>query len=137
MENCIFCKILNDEIPCHKVYEDENCLAFLDIAPVNPGHVLVIPKKHFENMEEIPADELANLIIGVKQVGCLIKSKLHCDGYNITVNNDPIAGQIVPHLHFHLIPRKQGDGLTLWPQGGYKQGEAEEICQKLMSKQND
>ena len=134
MDNCIFCKIIANEIPSHKVYEDENVLAFLDIAPVNPGHTLVVPKKHYANLEEISADELCLVIKAVKKVGQAIKSGLKAPGYNIAVNNDPVAGQVVPHLHFHLIPRKEGDGHQLWQQGKYNEDEAENIVNKLKDK---
>ena len=129
--DCIFCKIIAGEIPSFKVYEDENVLAFLDIAPVNPGHTLIVPKKHYANMEEIGEEELGSLIVAVKRVGKAIKDGLGAAGYNISENNDPIAGQIVPHLHFHIIPRRQGDGLRLWPQGKYGEGEAEEIVKRI------
>jgi len=131
MENCLFCKIIAGEIPSYKVYKDENVLAFLDIAPCNPGHTLVIPKKHFQNMEDISEEELTKLILGVKRVGNLIKNKLGYQGYNIMENNDPVAGQIVPHIHWHIIPRQDGDGIELWPQSKYEEGEAEEIIKQI------
>lgn len=131
--SCLFCKIISGEIPSYKVYEDENCLAFLDIAPVNPGHTLVVSKKHFANMEETPEEALCQVIGAVKKVGKALKGGLGVDGYNINVNNDPIAGQIIPHLHFHIIPRHKGDGLKLWEQGKYKEGEAEEVVNKLVN----
>ncbi len=131
MEDCIFCKIANNEILSYKVYENESALAFLDIAPVSSGHTLVIPKKHYKNIEEIPEEEFCELTQVVKRVGKMIKEKLNVAGYNIGVNNDPIAGQIIPHLHFHIIPRAKGDGLELWSQGKYKEGEAEEIVKKI------
>jgi len=129
--DCIFCKIIAGEIPSFKVYEDENSLAFLDIAPVNPGHTLIVPKKHYINMEEIPEDQLCQLAAVIKKIGKAVKDGLGAEGYNVTENNDPISGQIVPHLHFHVIPRRQGDGLRLWPQGKYGEGEAEEIVKRI------
>jgi len=132
---CIFCKIIAGEIPCYKVYENEDILAFLDIAPVNHGHTLVVPKKHFVNLEDIPEDELSKLINAVKKVGWAIKNGLGVSGYNVQVNNDPVAGQVVPHIHFHIVPRKEGDGLQLWPQGKYKEGEAERVLNKIKIKE--
>ena len=111
---CIFCKIVSGEIPADKIYEDESLLAFLDIAPVNPGHVLVIPKKHYENIEETPEEVLCWLIKKVKEVGLAVKNGLGVSGYNIVQNNGSVAGQVVPHLHFHIIPRKENDNLHLW-----------------------
>ncbi|MCX6796443.1 MAG: HIT family protein [Candidatus Falkowbacteria bacterium] len=119
MENCIFCKIIKGELPCYKVYEDEKTIAFLDIAPTNPGHTLVLPRNHFENMEEIEEGELNALIQSVKKVGRMLKNCLEIEGYNITFNNGTIAGQVVPHIHFHVIPRHEGDRLELWPQGKF------------------
>jgi len=130
---CIFCKIINHEIPCHQVYEDDKVLAFLDINPLNPGHTLVVPKKHYSDLEEISDEDLIDLILVVKKVGLLIKEKLGFAGYNVSQNNGEVAGQEVPHLHFHVIPRREGDGLSPWPRRGYKAGEAEEVIKKLES----
>ena len=130
---CIFCKIINHDIPCHPVYEDEKTLVFLDIKPVNPGHLLVIPKTHYQNIEEITNEDFCNLMLIVKKMGCLLKDKLGVIAYNVLENNDPISGQIVPHLHFHVIPRRPGDGHILWPQSEYEPGEAEKIAKQLKS----
>jgi Diadenosine tetraphosphate (Ap4A) hydrolase and other HIT family hydrolases len=128
---CIFCKIIAGEIPSYKIYEDDNAFAFLDIKPVNPGHVLVIPKKHYQNMEEIPDSDLQALILVVKKIGAALKNKLGVIGYNIHENNDLIAGQAVPHLHFHIIPRIETDCLSHWPGSPYLPGQAEDIIKKL------
>lgn len=129
--NCLFCKIVSGDVPSYKIYEDQDVLAFLDIAPVNYGHALVIPKKHYTNFEEITDDDLVKVIKVVKKVGKALKEKLNVEGYNIGVNNDPVAGQIIPHIHFHVIPRRSGDGLELWSQGKYGDGEIEETANKL------
>jgi len=130
---CVFCQIINNELPSYTIYEDEKTLAFLDIAPVNAGHALVVPKAHYENMEAIPEEELAAVIKTVKKIGLMLKNKLGAAGYNLSENNDPLAGQVVPHLHFHVIPRREEDGLKLWPQRQYRSGEAEEILKRLKS----
>ena len=83
-------------------------------------------------MEEIPEKELVKLAKVVKKVGAALKKGLRVAGYNVVINNDPVAGQIIPHLHFHIIPRAEGDGLQLWPQGKYGDGEAEEARGKIM-----
>ena len=116
---CIFCKIVAGEIPSYKVYEDKQTLAFLDVAPVSPGHTLVITKKHYANLEEIPEDELEALIRAVKKIGQAIKEGLAAAGYNAQINNDPVAGRVISHIHFHIIPRSENDGLKLWPQSKY------------------
>jgi len=128
---CIFCQIINGEIPAHKVYEDEKTLAFLDIKPVHPGHILVVPKRHFANLEDIEEDDLMAVSLTMKKMGKLIKEKLAYEGYNACTNNDPVSGQEIPHLHFHLIPRIKGDGLNAWTQKAYNEGEAEIIAAKL------
>jgi histidine triad (HIT) family protein len=131
---CIFCKIVEKKLPAYRIYEDDISLAFLDIAPVNPGHTLVIPKNHYANLEEIPEEELKELIATVKIVGLMLKDNLGIPGYNLIVNNDPVAGQEIAHLHFHLVPRREGDSLALWPQGKYSEGEAEEVSKKILNK---
>ena len=130
-KDCLFCRIIAGEIPSYKVYEDGNVLAFLDISPVNPGHTLVIPKEHYRNIEAIPADRLGEIMAAVKKIGAALKDKLGVPGYNVYENNDPVAGQEVPHLHFHVIPRQEGDGLGYWPGRPYAAGEAEEIIKKI------
>ena len=87
MDNCIFCKIVAGELPSYKVYEDDKVLAFLDIKPVNPGHTLVVSKAHYQNLEEIPEDELIAITIVIKKLGKLLKDKLAIEGYNVCENN--------------------------------------------------
>lgn len=128
---CIFCKIIVGGLPSYKVYEDEIVLAFLDINPVNPGHTLVVTKKHFANIEEADEQTLCQIIKIVKRIGLSLKINLAAPGYNVAVNNDPVAGQIVPHLHFHVIPRLPGDDLKLWPQRQYQASQAEEVLNKI------
>ncbi len=133
MENCVFCKIIKGDIPCYKIYEDDKVLSFLDIKPVHPGHALVIPKTHVATLEEINSEDLSALILIVKQVGQTLKEKLNIAGYNLILNNNPVAGQEIPHLHFHLVPRHLEDGLKLFPHQVYKEGEAAEVLKKLLS----
>ena len=108
-EECIFCKIINKEIPSKIIYEDEKTLAFLDIYPINPGHTIVIPKKHFQNIEDIAEDTLCELILSVKKIALLIHKKLGIEGYNILQNNFKAAGQVINHFHIHIIPRYKTD----------------------------
>jgi histidine triad (HIT) family protein len=132
MENCIFCKIVKAEIPSNKIYEDDEVLAFLDIAPVNIGHTLVIPKQHFVNIYETP-DEIASKIMRVaKKIATALKNNLKAEGVNITMNNDAPAGQVVFHSHVHVIPRIEGDGFGLWHgKRPYNEGEAKDVAQKI------
>lgn len=130
---CLFCDIVLGKIPNNTIYENDKVLAFLDIAPVNYGHVLVIPKTHYRNMEEITEEDLFELMKAVKKIGKAVIDGLGVEGYNVQENNNPVSGQIIPHLHFHVIPRKEGDGLKLWPGGKYGDGETEEVLAKIKS----
>ncbi len=132
-EDCIFCKIVKGEIPSSKVYEDEDVFAFLDIGPVHKGHTLVIPKKHFETILDIPENELKELILAIKKIANAVEKGVNADGFVITMSNRKAAGQVVPHVHFHIIPRFENDGLKFWPQGKYEEGEMEEFKNKIVN----
>ena len=103
--NCVFCAIAAGEIPCFKVYEDDLVLAYLDINPFAEGHTLVIPKVHTTGLLDTPPETLREMIVRVQKVAARLKASLPCDGFNILQNNGPAAGQTVPHLHFHIVPR--------------------------------
>lgn len=120
MDNCIFCQIIKGEMDATKIYEDDNVLAFLDVQPVNKGHVLVVPKTHVSKLEELSSETLTQVMEVVQKVGRSIKQGLSAEGYNVNLNNDAVAGQIIPHVHFHVIPRYEEDGLKLWSQGRYE-----------------
>ncbi len=107
---CVFCKIVKGEIPCHKIWEDENFLAFLDIEPAGEGHTLVIPKKHFRTLLDVEKEYSSKFIKFLQKVGKILIEKYKSDGFNIVLNNGKSAGQVVEHVHFHILPRKQGDG---------------------------
>ncbi|MCX5673660.1 MAG: HIT family protein [Planctomycetota bacterium] len=116
MADCIFCKIIAGQIPCTKVYEDAMCLVFMDINPISPGHTLVVPKKHYEAITEMPADEAAALFKPIPALAAAVKAVLKAAALNVLQNNGRAAGQAVDHLHVHLIPRWSGDGLGFrWP----------------------
>lgn len=103
--DCVFCAIAEGEIPCFKVYEDDLVLAYLDINPFTEGHTLVIPKAHYAGLLDTPTDLLKDVIVRVQKVANHLKSALPCDGFNVLQNNGPAAGQTVPHVHFHIVPR--------------------------------
>lgn len=107
--DCIFCAIAAGEIPCFKVYEDDDVLAYLDINPFSEGHTLVIPKAHTAGLLDTSDDTLALLLARVKTIAAHLKTALPCDGFNILQNNGAAAGQTVAHIHFHIVPRT-GDG---------------------------
>jgi len=107
----IFTKIIKGEIPCHRVFENDHLLAFLDITPLSEGHSLVVPKQQVERLEDLPPELAAE--IG-RQLGVIAKRVIAATGaeaYSILQNNGEVAGQEVPHVHFHIIPRRAGDGL--------------------------
>ena len=106
---CIFCNIRDRKAEAEIVFEDENILAFLDIQPVNYGHTLVIPKKHYDNFLTVPKDELDKLIHAVQFISGAVKRSMNADGFNVISNNGDPAGQSVYHFHFHIIPRFNND----------------------------
>lgn len=110
-ENGVFAKILRGEIPCHKVYEDDRCLAFMDIMPVNPGHFLVIPKAKAASVADLDEALAGHLLaIGAKLSKALRQTNLQCEGVNFWISDGAAAGQEVFHVHLHVIPRFKGDG---------------------------
>lgn len=104
-ENCIFCQIIRKEKPADIIYEDDNTIAFLDIRPISEGHTLVIPKKHYRNIHEIPEKEVANLFRIVKKVATAVERGVKPDGISIFQNNGLAAGQVILHIHVHIVPR--------------------------------
>lgn len=114
MSDCVFCKIVAQEIPAHKVYEDSNVLAFLDIHPTNPGHTLVIPKAHHKDFLDTPPCLQAKLIQVVGQIAPKVMKAVGAEAFNLGVNNGAAAGQLIFHTHFHIMPRFAKDGHKLW-----------------------
>ena len=115
MADCIFCKIANGEIPSNTIFENEDFRVILDNGPATRGHALVLPKKHYADLFEIPEDVVADAVKVAKTVAGTMKEKLSCDGLNLVQNNGPAAGQTVMHFHLHIIPRYENDGQhILW-----------------------
>jgi histidine triad (HIT) family protein len=134
-QDCIFCRIAAGTIPSGKIYETEGVFAFLDIGPVSDGHTLVIPRKHYEKMEDCPPETLAEIGTVLGKVAKAVVEGLQADGYNVLCNRGRAAGQIVEHVHFHVIPRKQGDGIFhRWPAYKYQAGEAERFLKMIKEK---
>lgn len=115
MTDCLFCKIIRGEIPCQKVYEDENTFAFLDIGPVNLGHTLVVPKTHYQDWLAMPEGEAVRLFATVHRVATAAIKAVAAGGFNLGMNTGAVAGQLVMHAHAHIMPRFEGDGLKHWP----------------------
>lgn len=127
MEGCVFCKIVAGEIPAHKVFENKKILAFLDINPVNEGHVLVIPKEHYRWMYDVPDSLLAEVFVESKKIMKKLKEVMNADFVASSV-----VGLDAPHFHVHLIPRYHTDGLkNFWPTKKYSEGKDRIVAEKL------
>lgn len=123
--NCIFCKIVAGQIPCFKLFEDDTTIAFMDINPVNPGHALAVAKGHWPTVDVIPADVLGAVAKTAQRVAKAVVSELKPGGVSLMQANGEAAGQSVPHLHIHVLPRHSEDGATLnWD---YRPGDKAEI----------
>jgi len=129
-DNNVFAKILRGELPCHKVYETDRVLAFMDVMPRGDGHVLVIPKAKARNLLDVDPDELAELAKAVQIVGKAAKTALSADGLTIQQFNESAGGQVVFHIHFHVLPRFEG--VALKPHSG--QMEKPEILADFAAK---
>jgi len=111
-QQCIFCKIVSKEVPAKTVYEDNDIMAFLDIKPANPGHVLVIPKEHYQFLSQMPDNEVAGLFKAVKKITSAVFEATGAEGVSVRQRNGAVAGQVVPHVHVHVIPRFKDDGVS-------------------------
>ena len=131
---CIFCKIVSGELPSERVYEDEATVAFLDINPIAPGHTLVVPKVHCENLLDAPANVVAAVVGAAQKVAPAVMKATGAEGFNFFQFNGSCAGQVVMHLHFHIIPRRPGDGVAFgWEQGKYGEGEMAALGARIRS----
>ena len=127
-DKCIFCKIANGEIPSKTLFEDEKMRVFLVLGPATKGHCLVVPKDHYADLFEVPADTLAVAFSTAQKVGAQLKEKLQADGVNIVQNNGAAAGQTVAHFHIHVIPRYENDGQTIgWNPGELAEEDADAV----------
>lgn len=135
MPDCIFCKIAASEIPSAKIYEDDKVFAFLDLAPAAKGHTLIVPKAHAETILDLPAGFGESVLVAMAKIGRAQMKALGAAGFNCLQNNFSAAGQEVMHLHWHVIPRFEGDGLGLkWAQGKYgSQDEMKLLAGKINS----
>jgi histidine triad (HIT) family protein len=134
-DDCIFCKMVAGQIPSVKVYEDEVVLAFLDIGPLSDGHTLVIPKQHFDKLHECPAEVLGEVCSRLGKIAGAVSDAMGAEGYNLLCNNGRTAGQVVEHLHFHIIPRNSRDGVfNSWPAYQYPKGKIDQIAAKICEK---
>ena len=134
-KDCIFCKIVAGEIPSARIHETKHAFAFLDIAPVNPGHALVIAKGHHPTIWDVPGEQAEDLLAAVQAVGRALMAVTGAAGMNLMQNNHRAAGQLVDHVHFHLIPRHEDDGLQLWPQQPYDDKQEMERLARAMARE--
>ncbi|MBI4147005.1 HIT family protein [Candidatus Woesearchaeota archaeon] len=127
MNDCIFCKIVNKQIPAYFVYENDNIVAFLDINPVNPGHTLVVPKEHHIDLLETPDEVLSDMLTRTKKIAAAVIKAVKADGFNVGINTKPAAGQVIFHTHLHIIPRFSTDGLKHWPSKKLERPEMDKV----------
>lgn len=132
VNGCLFCKMVAGQIPVAKIYENDVVLSFLDIGPISDGHTLVIPKQHFEKLHDCPSELLDEVCLQLGRIAKAVTDAMNADGYNVLCNNGRAAGQLIEHLHFHIIPRNTGDGVfDCWPAYKYEKGKIEQIAVKI------
>jgi len=136
--DCIFCRIIAAQIPALIVHQSESTFAFLDVGPLAEGHTLVIPRQHCERLEDLPSDELGRLALDLPRIARAVIDATGAGGYNLLQNNGRAAGQVVKHVHFHIIPRREGDGLGYhWNAGSYPTGRGEEVAALIRTSLGD
>ena len=134
MSDCIFCKIAASELPCLKLFEDDDCLAFLDIGPLAEGHALLIPKAHYVTLDLMPGELVGRMAAHLPRLCEAVVKASGAEGCNVLQNNGKAAQQAVDHVHFHAIPRVSGDALGYrWPAGSYAEGRAEEMRDRIVA----
>lgn len=126
---CIFCRIVSAELPSAVVYEDDGVLSFLDIGPLADGHLLIIPREHHRDISAMPPSLCGKLAAVIPILSRALLHVTRAEGLNVLCNQGQTAGQVVEHVHFHLIPRKSGDNLGFrWHAGKYAAGRAQELA---------
>ena len=133
--NCLFCKIVAGQVPCFKVYEDARVLAFLDIGPLSVGHTLIIPKTHYKQLDEMPAEDAAACMAIAPKLAKAVMGATGAPGYNILQNNGRVAHQAVMHVHFHIIPKTDAAGLGItWPAGKLSPEDAKPLISAIQGR---
>ena len=134
-DNCIFCKIIAGEIPSATVFEDENFKVIMDISPAAKGHMIMLSKRHCENLLELDDATASSALLVARRLAKALKAELNCDGINLVQNNGEASGQTVFHFHIHLIPRYDNDQMSLgWAPGKYEDGEAAAFAAALAAR---
>lgn len=135
MTDCVFCKIVAGDIPAAKLLETDKVTSFLDISPVNPGHALVVPKRHVASLLSLNQDELHVMIFVAKRVAAAVTEATDSPAFNILQNDGEAAGQVIRHAHLHVIPRNPDDGFSLgWRQLSYGEGELQALQRSVRQK---
>ena len=132
-DNCIFCKILNGDIPSRKVFEDDDFCVIMDVDPATKGHCLILPKEHYANLLVMPDELAARVLPLAKKVAAHLQETLGCDGINLVQNNGEVAGQTVHHFHMHVIPRYQGGNASdvTWSHSSFTDEEFDAILETI------
>ena len=131
MSKCIFCDMLNGNLPCHMIYQDDDCIAILDKYPIDNGHSLIITKKPYEKITDMDVNEVAKLFSKIPKIANAIIKATNADAFSIAQNNGKAAKQIIPHVHIHIIPRYNTTG-TLWTKRKImKDSELDILAQKI------
>ena len=131
--NCIFCRIIKKDIPNAIIYENDKFLAFMDKYPINHGHTLIVPKQHYDNILEMPAEIVGEMFALIPSLAKAITSVIESDGFNINQNNGKSANQIVPHVHVHIVPRYSAEKVKgQWPTRKIaKMQELQDLARKI------
>lgn len=133
MSNCVFCKFVKKKKPCEVIYENDHLFVFLDNFPVHKGHTLVIPKKHYKDLFEMPSAVLADLLVETKKIAKAVVKATKANGINLAMNVKKAAGQAVFHAHLHIIPRYYGDGLKItWPRQSHAKDDFLEMQKQIV-----
>lgn len=135
--DCVFCKIAAGQLAANQVWESDECLAFLDINPLAEGHLLLIPKRHYTTLHEMPGEAAAAIGRALPDLARAVCAAVGCEAYNVLQNNGRLAGQVVGHVHFHIIPRQADDQLGYrWPAGKYEEGRAQQLRNRIVQALN-
>ncbi len=127
--HCVFCKIVAAQLPASVVFENQTSLAFLDVGPLADGHLLLIPRDHCVALVDMPIEESSRLLALIPTLGRALLEVTGAEGFNVLINNGSVAGQVVPHVHIHIIPRQSGDKLGYrWHVGSYEKDRPGELA---------
>ena len=133
LTECIFCDMIDGKLPCHVIYEDDDCLVILDKYPIDNGHSLIITKKHFEKITDMDIDYVSRLFSKIPKIANAVIKATDADAFSIAQNNGKAAKQIIPHVHIHVIPRYNSTG-TLWTKRKIiNDNELSELAEKIKS----